>query len=450
MKDPEAIEKKIENFLTELSKDYELCRYLCNDSVNKEEIKNVYYSGPYWDYDEVVMAIKALLIGKWLSAGEYVHQFESMFSRKFNQKHSTMLNSGSSANLVMLAAVKKVLQWQNLDEVIVSVVGFPTTVAPIVQNNLKPVFVDIELNSLNFDLSRLERQITPKTRAIFVSPVLGNPPDFDRLQEFTAKHNIELLLDNCDSLGSRWRGKFLNEYALASSTSFYPSHHITTMEGGMISSDRKDIIEIARSIACWGRDCNCIGASNLLSSGSCGKRFGAWLEDFDGIVDHRYLFSNLGYNLKPIDLQGAVGIAQLSKFDEIDRKRKEHKRRMQALLERYLQTDIRIPSEINEHAETCWFGTPVICVGDSVREAQEKKEELVTYLEKNGIQTRNYFAGNILLHPGYRTLGDWKDYPRANQVLSDVFFLGCSPQYTDRIFAYVENKLRAWASRNST
>jgi CDP-6-deoxy-D-xylo-4-hexulose-3-dehydrase len=177
------------------------------------------------------------------------------------------------------------------------------------------VFIDIEWETLNFDLSAIEQKITSKTKAVFLSPVLGNPPDMDEMLAIVKKHDIRLLLDNCDSLGSKWRGKFLNEYSIASSCSFYPAHEITTLEGGMVSSDIQEIVDLARSYGTWGRDCYCVGAANLLCNGSCSKRFSNWIPEFpDLIIDHKYVFNRIGYNLKPLDLQGAIGLEQLKKL----------------------------------------------------------------------------------------------------------------------------------------
>jgi CDP-6-deoxy-D-xylo-4-hexulose-3-dehydrase len=282
----------------------------------------VLYSGPYWDEKEVEMAVAAFRTGAWLTSGEYVARFQGRFAQRFNVRHAHMVNSGSSANLVMLAALKKRMGWQDGDEIIVSPVGFPTTIAPIVQNGLKPVFADIEMYTLNFDLSEVERAITPRTKAIFVSPVLGNPPDIDQLRSFLHA-GITLVGDHCDSLGTLWNGRFLNEFYAAWSTSFYPAHHITTGEGGMVCSDDRELIELVRSISSWGRACYCVGAANLSACGTCGKRFSDWLGD-GSIADHKYVFDNMGYNLKPLDMQGAIGLAQLSKIDEIESKRRDH------------------------------------------------------------------------------------------------------------------------------
>ena len=393
----------------------------------------VYYSGPYWDDREVNAAVATLTSGKWVSSGENVHKFECRFSRKFNQKYSTMVNSGSSANLVMIGAIKKVLKWQDGDEIILSPVGFPTTIAPVVQHGLTPVFVDIEFETLNFDLNLIEEKITDRTRAIFISPVLGNPPNFDRLIEISNKYDIELIMDNCDSLGSKWRGKYLPEYTIASSCSFYPAHHISTGEGGMVSSDNEEIIAAARSLASWGRDCYCVGAANLLPNGTCGKRFSKWLNDYDDPVDHKYVFNNMGYNLKPLDLQGAIGLVQLEKYDEIHEKRRVSKNRLDKIFgEDPDAYDLYVPTEL-EHSEASWFGTPIIC------NHKLTKINLVKYLENNRVQTRNYFAGNILLHPGYSHLDDYKKYPNANEVLDRVFFVGASPHYNEKVFSYIQN-----------
>ena len=208
----------------------------------------VNYSGPTFNDEEVIAMIDAMMFGTWGSGGELVMKFEKEFSEMFGFNDSLMVNSGSSANLVMITALKEYYGWQDGDGIILSVVGFPTTLSPLMVNNLTPVFVDIEFNSLNFDIDKIEDCITDKTKAIFISPVLGNPPDMDRLVKIADSHNILLILDNCDSLGSRWNGRFLSDYCIASSCSFYPAHHITTLEGGMVSSRNKDNIKIARSI----------------------------------------------------------------------------------------------------------------------------------------------------------------------------------------------------------
>lgn len=884
----------------------------------------VLYSGPYWGNEEIIAAIKSLLVGKWISSGEQVRLFENKFSEKINEKYSTMVNSGSSANLVMLLALKKHFNWKDGSEIIVSPVNFPTSIAPIVQNNMKPVFIDIEFDTLNFDVELIEEKITDKTVAIMVSPVLGNPPDFNRILDICKKYNIELVLDNCDSLGSKWNGKLLNEYAIASSCSFYPAHHMScsfntqipyfednkfnmdtieniytkyqpnpekikilsfdrktnladwkapkaiirhklenkkmfkiitqhgrfvevtedhsvfvldknmnvvekkanelsledyivsakhipivnkeiieidllewartssnydyyvsdfpsrflervedrdyawqykernslplkycydytdaelskmkiaisqsitkipaklaidedfarligyfiaegsyrddsslfislhelekdivddiekivekfglpihidkrgdskgivvsicskiltnifkyvlniatgaknkriptfifesnenvirafvygytrgdgsqrkdvqgnhntidvtsvskdllndfqyllsfigisasffrrnkgglkeivgkstysnenfslkfsgwvydfdnktieyknlknrnsmseqipitpivrewlkgstvplknsiitrkslmvhmnkknieipdilksnlsflkvrsieeveydnsyvydfsvennenfyggflglflhnsTGEGGMVSSNDEDIVKLSRSSSWWFRECYCVGNENTLPNGMCKKRFSKWLDNYDGIIDHKYVFSGMGYNLKPLDLQGSIGLVQLTKWDEIHKNRKNSKNTLTDIFLKNIP-DLKIPLVLPE-ADVSWFGTPFIC------ENKQEKDKLVAYLEKNKIQTRNYFAGNLLLHSGFSHLDDFNKYPYANRVLDQVFFVGASPSYGEDVFNYVEDILKKY------
>ena len=408
-------------------------KYLQNYDNFKPGEDYVMYSGQLWDEREMELSLKAFLTGKWISAGENVEKFQIRFSKKYNVKQSHMVNSGSSANLVMIGALKKHFKWEDNDEVIVSPVGFPTTIAPLMQNNLKPVFVDIEFDTLNFDVNLIEAKITPRTKAIIVSPVLANPPDMDFIRELCIRHNLILVGDNCDSLGTKWNGKLLTDMYFCWSTSFYPAHHISTGEGGMVSSNTPEFIDIVRSLSWWGRDCYCVGSNNQLPCGTCGNRFDRWLDTYDGIIDHKYIFSHAGYNLKPLDMQGAIGVAQLEKVDFIDSKRREHKARLSLLLEKYL--NVRI-AETLPQSDPSWFGVPIIC------ETQQVKEKLVAYLEANKIQTRNYFAGNILLHPGFKHLDDYNKYPLANKALSHVFILGCPPFWNDKVFEYIEEVLK--------
>jgi CDP-6-deoxy-D-xylo-4-hexulose-3-dehydrase len=394
----------------------------------------IYYSGPYWDNKEIEAAIDTFLNGKWITAGERVYKFENKFSKRFNVKHSHMVNSGSSANLVLIAALKKRFNWADDDEIIVSPVGFATTISVLYQHRLKPVFVDIEWDTLNFDLNQIESKITERTKGIFVSPVLGNPPDMDRLQKIADKYNLKLIGDNCDSLGTKWNDKPLTDYYVAFSNSFYPAHHISTGEGGMVCTNDDELKALFVSYSWWGRDCYCIGSANLLPCGTCGNRFDKWLENYDGVIDHKYVFSNMGYNLKPLDLQGAIGLEQLEKLDEIEANRKRSKERLTQIFVENIP-GLRAPSKLDK-ADPCWFGTPFICDEPGL------KHRLVAYLEDNKIQTRNYFAGNILLHPGYSFLDDFKNYPEANKVLDKVFFIGAAPHYTDIVFDYIEEVIK--------
>jgi CDP-6-deoxy-D-xylo-4-hexulose-3-dehydrase len=428
-----VINQKVLDFIKTLLHDHEILKFAYNKKKFIPGKSSIYYSGPVWDENEVAAAITTLLTGKWLSSGENVLKFERKLCKTHNQKHGVMVNSGSSANLVMIGALKKVLGWKDNDEIIVSPVGFPTTIAPIVQHGLRPVFIDIEFDTLNFDVNKIEENITERTRAIFISPVLGNPPDFDKIVKICEQNNIALVLDNCDSMGSKWNGKLLSDYAICSSYSFYPAHHITTAEGGAVTSNDYEIIKTARSFAWWGRDCYCVGAANLLPSGTCGNRFDQYLDGYNEIVDHKFIFGNMGYNLKPLDLQGSMGLVQLDKVEMIHEKRRLHKQKLEEIFLRNIDK-IFIPKELNK-SQPSWFGLPVIC------NDKKLKQKLVSWLELNKIQTRNYFAGNILLHPAYCHLDDYRKYPNANQVLDRVFWIGVSPLYSEEIFKYIDETL---------
>ena len=420
--------KQLQDFLESISNEEGLYPYMPNGKPFIPGKSSVYYSGPYWDSKEIEAIFNCFLTGTWLASGEEVNKFERKFSKKFNKKSSLMVNSGSSANLVMIAALKKYYGWNDGDEIIVSCVGFPTTIAPIVQNGLKPVFVDINFSDLNWNVDEIEDKITKKTRALFSSPVLGNPYDYDAVLDICDRNRILMIADNCDSLGTKWRGNYLTDNAVASSCSFYPAHHICTGEGGMISSDDEDLISIARSLSWWGRDCYCVGRQNLLSCGVCGKRFSKWIEKYDDIVDHKYVYSQMGYNLKPMDFQGAIGSVQMDKQDEIHQLRRKNKLLIQEHFEKI--DGVRSVGELSE-AETSWFGVPIIC------DSKKIKNDLTKHLESNKIQTRNYFAGNILMHPGYSHLDYYKNYPNACKVLDLVFFVGCSPTITLPMIDYI-------------
>jgi len=397
---------------------------------------SVLYSGPVHDQEEMVAACCALVESRWSVAGEQVSRFERRFAQTVGNAYGVMVNSGSSANLVLMGAAKEVFGWPEGSEVITSCVGFPTTASVIPQNGLKPIWVDIELDSLNLDLDAVERVITPCAKAVFVAPVLGNPPDWDRLMGICRRHDLVLLLDDCDSLMTSWNGMELPQLAAAASCSLYPSHHISTGGGGMVTSDNERLVDIARSLASWAKDCWCSGAGNLLPNGCCGKRFSCWLEtEPDLIVDHRYTFPRMGWNLLPLESQGAIGLAQLDKLPDIVAKRRAHHSIISSWL--YAIPGIR-GVRVEPKAEVSWFGVPVVA------ETQALKEALLRHLEANGVQTRGYFAGNLLAQKGFAHLGDYRLYPNANQVLRRVFFIGCAPTYTAAHLQHIETTIKAF------
>lgn len=436
-----SMRDSITNFLSSLEDSEErLFPYLANKGSSFDpDSDTVYYSGPYWDNREVEVAIETLLKGNWLTSGDQVNRFERRFSKEFGFTESLMVNSGSSANLVMLAALKKFYGWDDGDEIIVSVVGFPTTVSAIIQNNLKPVFVDITWSDLNWDLTQIESLVTGKTRAVFSSPVLGNPYNLDILLKIVERKNIFLISDNCDSLGSKWNGRYLTDYSIAASCSFYPAHHICTMEGGMVSSQNLELVKLARSFAWWGRACYCVGRQNLLPDGTCKTRFSNWIPNCSIAVDHKYVFENVGYNLKPLDLQGAIGLVQLDKYGEIETARKHNKSRIDEIFMKV--PGCRVIQALPE-ADTSWFGAPIVC------ESSDTKARLVAHLEANRVQTRNYFAGNLLMQPGYVDFGNYADYPVATQVLEKVFFVGVSPTITDQMLDHVSSVVDKFIAQN--
>lgn len=396
------------------------------------------YSGPLFDNEEIVAAVSALVEGKWSVAGEHIRRFERLFSAYLEQKETVIVNSGSSADLLMLAAAKKVYSWEDGDGVIVSPAGFPTTISAITLNNLTPIFVDIEWDTLNAD-NRLvleAAKVSRRAKAILVSPVLGNPPDMDELANMAESYGLKLLLDGCDSLGSTWSGRPLATYASMSSCSFFPSHHISTLQGGAISSNDRRVISLARQMSAWGKECDCHGAGNMLTNGVCGKRFSCWLPSRpDLVVDHRYVYgTDRAYNLQPLDLQGAIGCAQMEKIEAIHGARRTVYQRLQAIA----SSVGLVTAKKLDKADPSWFGFSILCPSSSF------KVRLVSHLEKFGIQTRNYFAGNILLHPGYSYLGRADDYPNAQQVLDKVFFIGCNPGWSEAHLDHIERTLRSF------
>jgi CDP-6-deoxy-D-xylo-4-hexulose-3-dehydrase len=431
------IRKDISEFLNTLKHKYgsNIPRFLHN--LEKFDNK-ILYSGAHWDDNEPIAAIEALLFSGWSINGNYVAQFEKEFAKKINEKECITVNSGSSANLVMFAALKKYFKWEDGSEVIVSCASFPTSVAPIPQNQLKAVFVDIELSSLNFDLDEVEKKITPKTKAILISPVLSNAPDYDRLISIRDKYNVLLISDNCDSTGSKYKGKYFNEYTFCSSYSFFSSHHLSLIQAGAISSNNSEFINICRNMIMWSRNCTCLGEQNLLKYGMCKKRWSNWLKDsFPGIItDHKYFFTERGFNVQILEFQGAIGLEQLKKWDFIHSSRKNNKEYIQKLFEKYIP-DIKHPNVLPD-TDISWFGVPLIC------QDYTSKQKIVKYLNDNNINTREYFSGNILAHPGYSDLGDYRLYPNSNEILKRIFFIGSAPFYTQQHLDYIEEVLKKY------
>lgn len=410
----------------------------------------VQYAGSYFDEKEYVSAIGSLL-NEWLVLGEDAMKFENKFPPLLGKKHGIVVNSGSSANLIMVLTAKKYFKWADGTKVIVPAAGFPTTVNPIIQSNLTPVFVDIELDTLNLNLDQVEAAFEKGVRVLMFAHVLGNPPNMQRIQKLRERGLI-VLEDCCDALGSTYQGVPVGTDADMATCSFYPAHHMTIGEGGFVACSNDIQEKIARSLREWGRGCFCVGKkANLSTKGSCGCRFSAWIPEIpDEIFDHKYVYDNIGYNLKPIELQCSMGLAQLDKLPEIHARRKENHRRLWNIFHPYQHFFHTHGATI--WSDPSWFAFP-ITVRDS---APFKRSTLTQFLEGNKIQTRNYFGGNILLQPAYSELTKglnsyhWSGatisnaktaYPVATKVTTDTLFLGTSPVITDKQLDYVETKV---------
>jgi CDP-6-deoxy-D-xylo-4-hexulose-3-dehydrase len=346
------------------------------------------------------------------------------------KKHGVFTNSGSSANLLMMAAARSrnLYNFQPGTKIITPVVCFPTTINPIIQNGFEPIFVDVDLPSLNLNLDDVERKLKQHTdiKAITFAHVLGNPPDMDRLMKIVTEHNLIFLEDSCDALGSTYKGQKLGSFGHMSACSFFPAHHMTTGEGGFVATNSNKIRMILASIRDWGRACYCntVKPGNVTCETACGDRFKNWLPGMPNVTyDHRYVFDEIGYNLKPLDLQAAMGLEQMKKLPEMDAARRENHKKLTAIFKKYEQF-FHLP-EATEGSDPCWFGFSLVVKDDS----PFTKHDFIKFLEENKIQTRSYFSGNILVHPGYfhmaEKYGDLdKEFPVAQKVTKDCFFLG--------------------------
>lgn len=402
----------------------------------------VQYAGPFFSEDEYVEAAKSLLKG-WLALGQDGMSFESKFPKFLGKDHGVLTNSGSSSNLIMMSCMtsKRHHSFPKGTKVITPIAGFPTTVAPIFQVGFEPVFVDIELLTLNLNLEQVEDAAKKGAKIITFAHVLGNPPNMDELMRVVEEYNLILLEDCCDALGSTYRGEPLGSFGELASCSFYPAHHITMGEGGFVAAETKQLEIISRSFREWGRGCYCIGkAANLLKNGTCKKRFSNWLPSIpDEIFDHKYVYDEIGYNLKPIELQASIGLAQLNKLSSIAMLRKEnHQLLTEAFFpySEYFHIPIKTPQ-----SDPNWFAFSVT-IKDK---APFKRKDIVDFFEENKIQTRPYFAGNIMLQPAFEGLIDRekiiKNYPIARKVTSDTFFLGTSPVISAEQIMYIREKL---------
>jgi len=382
----------------------------------------VRYAGRVFDEKEIQAAVEASL-DFWLTEGRFTEEFQSELAEKIGVEYAFFVNSGSSANLLALTALTSpLLEERRLrpgDEVITVAAGFPTTLNPIILNGLMPVFVDVDIPAYNAKVEEIEAAISDRTRAIFIAHTLGNPFDLGQIMKLVEKHDLYLIEDNCDALGSTYEGKNTGSFGHLATCSFYPAHHMTTGEGGAVLTSDDTLARVVRSLKDWGRDCYCgPGESN-----TCGRRFSGQYGALPYGYDHKYVYSHIGFNLKTTDIQAAIGVEQLKKVDGFCQIRRNN---FISYIDGFKKYDgyFTLP-RATEGADPAWFAFPI-----TVRKnAGFTRTELTDYLSNKTIETRNLFGGNLLRQPAYqniihRTISDLKN---TDRIMNDTFFLGTYP-----------------------
>ena len=397
------------------------------------------YAARVYDHEEMENLVESAL-EFWLTAGHYTEEFERGLAAFLGVKHCSLVNSGSSANLLSFMALTSPLLGERAvqrgDEVITVAAGFPTTVAPMIQYGAVPVFVDVSLPTYNVDVSLLEGALSARTKAVMIAHTLGNPFDLAAVKSFCDRHHLWLVEDNCDALGSQYtlgsETHYTGTIGDIGTSSFYPPHHMTMGEGGAVYTDSALLHRIVRSLRDWGRDCICASGQDNL----CGHRFDRQDGELPRGYDHKYVYSHFGYNLKVTDLQAAVGVAQLKKLPSfVERRRHNFARLREALAD---MEEFFILPTATEHAVPSWFGFLLTC-----REGVERAK-IVRSVEEHGIQTRMLFAGNLTKHPcfdamrsagkGYRIVGE---LTQTDRIMNDTFWLGVYPGLTDEKIDYM-------------
>ncbi len=400
-------------------------------------------SGKLLGAEELQLMVEASLDG-WLTTGRFNDEFERKLAEFYGVKYLITVNSGSSANLVAFSTLTSPKLGERAirpgDEVIGVAAGFPTTVNPIIQFGAVPVFVDVELGTYNIDASKIEAAISPKTKAIMLAHTLGNPYNLETITALCKKHNLWLIEDCCDALGSTYDGKMVGTFGDIGTVSFYPAHHITMGEGGAVFTNNEELKKIAESFRDWGRDCYCApGRDN-----TCGKRFCQKLGSLPEGYDHKYTYSHLGYNLKITDMQAACGLAQLAKAPDFVQKRKDNF----AYLKNRLRSceEFLILPEATEKSDPSWFGFPI-----TLREnAPVSRVELLQYLDQYRIGTRLLFAGNLTRQPymigrTYRVVGELTN---TDIVMNNTFWIGVQPALTEEMLDWAVTKIEAYLGVN--
>jgi len=415
-------------------KDYYLLKHV-NKRFCPGETK-INYSGRVYDEKEMINLIDSAL-DFWLTAGPYALELERRMSDFFGARKFYLVNSGSSANLVMVSAIRSPQFRDYLkagDEIITPSVTFPTTLTPILQNQLIPVFVDCEIGTYNIDPNKIEDAVGPRTRGIFVPHTLGNPCDMDAIMDIAKRKKLVVLEDACDALGATYSGKLVGTFGEMASLSFYPAHHITMGEGGGVVVNDPAFTKIALSIRDWGRDCWCEPGHN----NTCGQRFSGQYGDLPYGYDHKYVYSNLGYNLKVTDMQAAIGLAQFEKLELfVEQRRRNFDFYYDQL--RAFEDKLILP-KWEEKANPSWFGFPI-----TVRKEVDANA-LIGFLEEANIETRKVFAGNILKQPGFKDIKHriYGDLTNTDIIMEQTFFIGVYPGLTDEMREFVINRFRTF------
>jgi CDP-4-dehydro-6-deoxyglucose reductase, E1 len=398
-------------------------------------------SGKVYGKEEIENIINAAKKG-WWTEGEFARRFEKEFARLNNVKYVNLVNSGSSANLIAVAALTSDVfgdrKLQKGDEFITSPVAFPTTVNPGILYGLTPVFVDVGKNSLNIDASKIEKAVTKKTKLIILAHTLGMPFDLDKIVKIAKKYRLWLIEDCCDALGSKYDDKPVGTFGDIATYSFYPAHQITMGEGGAVITNNPLIKRSIKQFTNWGRDCWC----DTGQDDTCSNRFGWKLGDLPRGYDHKYIFSQIGYNLKLTDFQAAIGCAQLKRLPGFINKRKENYRKIKSIFEKH--PEYFSIFKVSEKEDPCWFGFPVM-IRDK---APFCRNQLTKYLELHKIGTRNIFSGNLLRHPAYlnikkRLIGEMDN---ADSIMNNAFWIGVYPGIGDRQIHYISSVINIFLS----
>ena len=404
-------------------------------------VSEIPVSGKVFDEREIQSLVNSAL-DFWLTTGRFAEEFEHRFASVMGVRHALLCNSGSSANLLAMSALTsprlKDRALREGDEVITTAAGFPTTVNPIIQNHLTPVFVDVELGTYDPSPEAIEAAVGPRTKAIMMAHTLGNPFQADLIREIADQHNLFLIEDACDAVGASVAGKPVGSFGDLATASFYPAHHITMGEGGCVLTPNGVMKQIVESLRDWGRDCWCApGKDN-----TCGRRFDWELGDLPHGYDHKYIYSHIGYNLKLTDMQAAVGVAQLDKLpDFISRRRENFAYLLQGLQD--LESVFVLP-KTSPRSEPSWFGFPLTIRSES----GIQRQNLIQHLEARGIRTRLLFGGNLLQQPAYqgithRVVGDLAN---ARTIATSTFWIGVYPALTPEMLDHILNELHQFCA----